>query len=57
MAVSVGDSGRPVIPGNIKLPTAYWVTADTIAWDVDTELYLPRFGEPIAVYGEPSSST
>lgn len=37
--------------------TVEWFEAFRDTWDIDTELYLPRFGQPIAVYGEPSSST
>ena len=37
--------------------TVEWLESFRDTWDVDTELYLPKFGEPIAVYAEPSSST
>ncbi|MCB8942902.1 MAG: pullulanase-type alpha-1,6-glucosidase [Ardenticatenaceae bacterium] len=52
LSVGVGAGGRPVIPGNIKLAAAHWVTADTIAWDVDTELpnlYQLHYGEGLAL--------
>lgn len=52
LSIGVGAGGRPVIPGNIKLAAAHWVTADTIAWDVDTELptlYQLHFGDGLAV--------
>ncbi|MBT8107525.1 MAG: MBL fold metallo-hydrolase [Gammaproteobacteria bacterium] len=37
--------------------TVEWFEDFRDTWDVDTELYLPGFGAPIAVYSEPSSST
>jgi L-ascorbate metabolism protein UlaG (beta-lactamase superfamily) len=37
--------------------TVEWFESFRDTWDIDTELYLPQFGEPIAVYAEPSSST
>ena len=33
MTIKLGDAG-PI--GNLKELQAYWVTADTIAWDIDT---------------------
>lgn len=43
LSVSVGSDGRPVIPGNIKQAFVHWVTADTIALDVGTELLPTTF--------------
>jgi hypothetical protein len=25
-------------------------------WDIDTRLYLPQFGKPMAVYSQPDST-
>ncbi len=50
LSIAVGASDRPVIPGNIALSTAHWVAADTIAWDVDTELpdsYQLHYGDSL----------
>lgn len=37
--------------------TTQWFEKFRDTWDVETRLYLPEFGKPIAVYAEPSSST
>lgn len=46
----------PKVLDNLE-KTAGWLESFRDTWDVDTNLYLPVFGEPIAVYVEPSSST
>lgn len=37
--------------------TAGWLEALRDKWDKDTRLYVPRFGEPIALYEAPSPAT
>ena len=37
--------------------TTRWFEEFRDTWDTNTGLYLPAFGEPMAVYAEPSSST
>jgi L-ascorbate metabolism protein UlaG (beta-lactamase superfamily) len=37
--------------------TARWFEAFRGRWDQDVTIYLPVFGEPIALYAQPSSST
>ncbi len=51
--IGVGEGAGPV--GNLKELSAHWVTADTIAWNVDTEtaesyaLYYSPTGTPLSL--------
>jgi L-ascorbate metabolism protein UlaG (beta-lactamase superfamily) len=46
----------PKVLDNLET-TVEWFEEFRDTWDVETRLYLPVFGKPIAVYAEPSSST
>ena len=46
----------PKFLGNLQ-KTAKWLDEFRDKWDRDTQIFLPRFGEPIALYAQPSSST
>jgi len=37
--------------------TAEWFDAFRERWDQDTQIFLPEFGNPIALYAQPSSTT
>jgi len=49
-------SASPKILGNLE-KAAQWLDEFRSKWDQDAQLFLPRFGEPIALYASPSSST
>jgi len=49
-------SASPKFLGNLE-KAAQWLDEFRERWDQDVQLYLPRFGEPIALYASPSSST
>lgn len=46
----------PKFLGNIG-KAAQWFDAFRQKWDQDTQIFLPEFGEPIALYAQPSSTT
>lgn len=46
----------PRFLGDLEI-TIEWFDELRDRWDVDTRLILPRFGEPVAIYAEPSSET
>ncbi len=46
----------PKVLDNLE-KTTIWFEEFRDTWDIDTQLYLPVFGEPMIVYAEPSSST
>ena len=46
----------PKFLGNL-LKTEQWFDAFRATWDQDTQIYLPEFGEPIALYAQSSSTT
>lgn len=46
----------PRFLGNLQ-KTARWLNEFRDKWDQDTQIFLPRFGEPIALYAQSSSST
>lgn len=35
LTISVGSAGAPVMAGNLSQQKAHWVSANTIAWDID----------------------
>lgn len=43
----------PNVIGNIETTTR-WLEAFREQWDIDTQLYLPEFGQPIALYPQPA---
>jgi L-ascorbate metabolism protein UlaG (beta-lactamase superfamily) len=49
-------SPSPRFLGNLE-KAAQWLDRFRDRWDQDVQLFLPRFGEPIALYASPSSST
>lgn len=49
-------SPSPKFLGNLD-KAAQWLNGFRDKWDQDAQLFLPRFGEPIALYANPSSST
>lgn len=49
-------SASPRFLGNLE-KAAQWLDEFREKWDQDAQLFLPRFGEPIALYASPSSST
>ena len=52
-----GDiQASPRFLGNLQ-KTAEWLNEFRNRWDHDAQIFLPRFGEPIALYAQPSSST
>ncbi len=46
----------PRFLGNLE-KTAQWLDEFRATWDRETRIYLPRFGEPIALYAQPASTT
>ncbi len=46
----------PRFLGNLE-KTAEWLDEFRATWDRETRIYLPRFGEPIALYAQPASTT
>jgi len=46
----------PRVLGDLEI-TVEWFNALRDRWDIDTRLILPAFGEPVAIYAEPSSET
>ena len=49
-------SASPKFLGNLD-KAAQWLDEFRNKWDQDAQLFLPRFGEPIALYASSSSST
>lgn len=49
-------AASPKVLGNLE-KTANWLDKFREKWDQDAQIFLPRFGEPIALYAPPSSST
>lgn len=49
-------SASPRFLGNLE-KAAKWLDEFRDKWDQDAQLFLPRFGEPIALYASSSSST
>ncbi|MDH5454625.1 MAG: MBL fold metallo-hydrolase [Gammaproteobacteria bacterium] len=46
----------PRFLGNLE-KAAQWLDGFRATWDRETRIYLPRFGEPIALYAQPASTT
>jgi len=46
----------PKFLGNLE-KAGQWFDAFREKWDQDTQIFLPEFGEPIALYTQPSSTT
>ena len=46
----------PRVLGDLE-EASRWFNAFRDKWDQDATIYLPRFGEQIALYAQPSSST
>jgi len=49
-------SASPRFLGNLE-KAAQWLDEFRDKWDQDAQLFLPQFGEPIALYASPASST
>lgn len=46
----------PRFLGDLEI-TVDWFNALRDRWDIDTQVTLPTFGQPVAIYAEPSSET